>query len=152
VFSVATPSGGPRPRLAEILRRYAELAPPGLEARGGFEHFRRMGPPSWPRAVHYELLDYGVGVGAEIHLESDAMVALQEPLRGLEDPLARHFPDRRVEWDADWWRGRGRLRVLFDDSAPAEDVAAGLRKVIDLTFAQLDPLARKLPGLAPERQ
>src|SRR5215213_4492155 len=59
-----------------IVAEYEKIAPHNFEIRGTrstSHHYRRMGPLSWPRALHYELLDYGDIVGAEIHLESDAV-------------------------------------------------------------------------------
>jgi hypothetical protein len=48
-----------------------------------------------------------------------------------------------VEWDPEWWRGHGRLRVLFPSASPAE-AAAGMRALIDATFAVLDAPASRL--------
>lgn len=150
VYTVAEPSKRPRPEFADIVALYAASAPAGLEPRGGFPHFRRIGPPSWPRAFHYELLDYGDAVGAEIHLESDAVQPLAGTVSSLRDEVARRFPDQQVEWDPDWWRGRGRLRVLFAGSLRPDEVAAGMRDLVDATFARLHGPASQLLIVAAE--
>jgi hypothetical protein len=147
VYTLAQPSKPLRPEFAAAVALYAAEAADGLKPRGGFPHFRRIGPPSWPRAFHYELLDYGEEgkdeIGAEIHLESDAVQPLAAAVSGLRDEVARRFPGRRVEWDPEWWRGHGRLRVLFPSASPAE-AAAGMRALIDATFAVLDAPASRL--------
>jgi hypothetical protein len=72
IYEVAEFSAGARPEFLNVIARYeATPPPPHLVARGLADHFRRIGPPWWPRAVHYELIDYGGRVGAELHLESD---------------------------------------------------------------------------------
>ena len=146
LYSLSKPEEGPRPRFAEIVGLYAVVAAPGYEPRGKFPHFRRVGPPSWPRAFHYELLDYGDdGVGAEIHLESDAVLPMAERVRTLEERVSRRFPGRRVEWDSRWWKSRGRLRVLFPDGETTpREVAEGLAALIEETRADLDGPASRL--------
>ncbi|QRN99080.1 hypothetical protein JRI60_08685 [Archangium violaceum] len=145
-----TPPGG-RPGFEQIVAHYTRQARPLLEARGRFNHFRRVGPPSWPRALHYELLDYGEQVGAEIHLESEAVRPLSERLRALTERVARRFPGNTVEWDSDWSRQRGRLRLLFAPQTPPETVAAGLQALIDETYPELDALASNLVVPLSER-
>lgn len=147
LYSLSKPEEGPRPRFDEIVGLYAASAAPGYEPRGKFSHFRRVGPPSWPRAFHYELLDYGedVGVGAEIHLESDSVLPMAERVRALEERVSRRFPRRRVEWDPRWWKSRGRLRVLFPEGeASPREVAEGLAALIGETRADLDGPASRL--------
>jgi hypothetical protein len=144
VFNLAVAASAPRQEFLRILDAYASLAPDGLEARGKFDHFRRMGPPTWPRSFHYELLDYGGPVGAEIHLETDAVRPLAGRVRALRDRVARRFPGRPVEWDPAWSRDRGRLYVLFPADQAPEEVAAGLRALIDETFPELDEAASRI--------
>lgn len=151
IYLVEEPEGNPRAEFESIVERYAELASETLRPRGGFDHFRRVLPPEWPRSVHYELLDYGEQVGAEIHLEADAVRPLGTLLRELRDPVAQRFPERDVEWDPTWWRERGRLRVLFPDDVAPEEVAHGLEELIRTTFPVLDPRARDL-AVRPELQ
>jgi len=144
VFDLAPSTADPHPFFDQVVRCFAAAAAPGFEPRGQFSHFRRMGPPSWPRSVHYELLEYeGDGAGVEIHLESEAVEPLAAVVRGLEGRVAAAFPEQLVEWDSSWWSGRGRLRVRFTDTAAAE-IAAGMQTLIDLTFETLDSAASRL--------
>jgi hypothetical protein len=144
VFTLAVSTNQPRREFLRILDAYAPLAPDGFEARGKFDHFRRMGPPAWPRSFHYELLDYGGPVGAEIHLETDAVRPLAGRVRALRERVARRFPGQPVEWDPAWSRDRGRLYVLFREHCSPEEVAAGLRALIDETFPELDEAASRI--------
>jgi len=144
VYELAPPLSHPRPAFEEVIAHYTTIASRGLTARGRFDHFRRIGPPSWPRAFHYEFLDYGGAVGIEIHLESEAVRSLAEPVRALTPRVAQHFRGQRVEWDPTWWRHRGRLRVVFGaDTSPAA-IAAGMRLLIEVTLPELDAAASHL--------
>jgi hypothetical protein len=151
IYQVEEPSGGARAEFESIVESYGSIAESALDLRGQFDHFRRVLPSGWPRSVHYELLDYGGSVGAEIHLETEAVRPLAVLLQGLAEPVARIFPGRRVEWDPAWWRNRGRLRVMFPAEASPEEVAHGFQDLIRATFPALDPEARGL-GVRPELQ
>jgi hypothetical protein len=144
LYTLAPPAPGGRPAFEDIVARYSRNAPPHLQARGGFPHFRRMGPPSWPRAMHYELLDYGGDVGVEIHLESDAVRPMGPRVKGLVERVTRRFPDREVRWDGDWSKGRGRLKVLFPQALAPESVAQGVQQLVEETFSELDTAATQL--------
>ena len=41
-------------------------------------------------------------------------------------------------WDERWYKGRGRLVVYFPDAVGADRIAEGARKLIDLTYDELD--------------
>jgi hypothetical protein len=142
-------SSRPRPRFREVFDLYARIAAPGFEPRGGFPHFRRMGPPSWPRAMHYELLDYGDAIGVEVHLEGDSVAPMAEVLRSTAARMAPVHADRTLEWDPHWYRGRGRLRLLLDDHYAAADIANCARKLIDRTFPTFDQVAAELAERDP---
>jgi hypothetical protein len=144
LYTLAPPPAVGRPEFEAIVARYSQGASANLRARGGFPHFRRMMPSSWPRAFHYELLDHGADVGAEIHLESDAVRPLGPRVQALLARVAGRLPGLEVTWDADWSRGRGRLRVLFPAGMPAERVAEGVHALVDETFADLDAAATRL--------
>jgi hypothetical protein len=52
----------------------------------------------------------------------------------------------QIEFDPDWWRGGGRLRLLFPPSAAAEQVASGMGVLVtatedDLTSALHEAMA-----------
>jgi hypothetical protein len=151
VYEVAAFSNGARPEFLDVVESYrAASPPPHFEVRGAAGHFRRIGPPWWPRAVHYELIDYGGPVGAELHLESDDVRLLAECLRPLVERVAARLPGRRVEWEPKWSEGRGRLRVLFDADAAPGMAADGMRALIEETFPELDAAARAVVcGVAP---
>jgi hypothetical protein len=144
VYALASSTAAPRPAFLEVVDRYGKLAARGFEPRGKFDHFRRMGPPAWPRSVHYELLDYGADVGAEIHLESDAVRHLGGVIRGFQGQVTPLFPGRAVEWDSRWYQGRGRLRVVFPAGTPAAEVAAAMAALISATSGSLDRAARSV--------
>lgn len=144
LFELAQASRQPRPAFEEIVARYAQAAPPGLEPRGKFDHFRRIGPPTWPRAFHYEFLDYGGAVGVEIHLENTATRPLREHVKASTSRLAARFPQQTVRWDDTWYRGCGRLCVFFDERASPAAVAAAMGTVVAETFTDFDGLAREL--------
>ncbi|MBC7978830.1 MAG: hypothetical protein H7138_27925 [Myxococcales bacterium] len=143
VFDLYHKPRAARPRFIDVVERYATLASDGLEPRGAADHFRRIGPPGWPRALHYELLDYGDEIGAELHLESRAVHPLGPVLRDLAPQVAARFPGRRVDWDPTWWRKSGRLRVLFDAAAPADEIAVGLSTLIAETYPAIDGFGRE---------
>jgi hypothetical protein len=145
LYELEGTSSNPRRHFLEVVKLYAATAQPGLEPRGKFDHFRRIGPASWPRAFHYELLDYGDQIGAEIHIESDAILPLRDPVRLFSERLRTTFAPLHVEWDPTWWKNRGRLRVLYDDSFGAERVVSGMRLLIEATLPALDAVASALP-------
>jgi hypothetical protein len=125
----------------KIVATYNREAPPGLTARGGFSHFRRICPPMWPRAIHYEFLDYGEQVGIELHLEKDSVFAIAPLLQSMAVRLAHHFPEARVDWDPVWYKGRGRLRII-QEKRRLEAASASMQRLIELTQPKLDSPAR----------
>lgn len=144
VYDLEAPSSNPRPEFEAVVAQYASVAPTDLKPRGRFDHFRRIGPAAWPRAVHYELLDYGGVIGTEIHLESDTVRSLGPHIRAFTSRIGSRFPDHRVEWEPTWYQHRGRLRLLFEGGTPPEVIAAGMCALIAETFVDLDSAARNL--------
>jgi hypothetical protein len=144
LYELTKSATNPRPQFLKVVACYAGRAVGGLEPRGRFDHFRRIGPPTWPRALHYEFLDYGGQIGVEIHLESDLVLPLRETARGLVGEVAAHFDETPVEWDPAWYRGRGRLRVLYGETANPMEVVDGMERLIAATFDELDGPARRL--------
>jgi hypothetical protein len=145
LYQLELPAANPRARFMDVVACYDLVAPAELKPRGGFDHFRRVGPPRWPRAFHYELLDYGDAIGTEIHLESDAVLPMAPLVRGLAPAVAQAVGAAKVEWDPAWWKSRGRLRAVYPDDVQPEDVANGLLAMIRATFGTLDPMATALP-------
>jgi hypothetical protein len=147
-----------RPEFAAAVAELVAAAPVELEVQGFRSHFRHVRPVDWPRALHYELLDYGEQAPAftlEIHLESDAVRPVRDMLSGLLPVVKARFAGHFVDWQPEWGRGRGRLRVAMPDDVPPAEVAAAMLRLVACTR---EPLARALaelrtrtsdPGLAP---
>jgi hypothetical protein len=146
IFQIAHEPIHRREAFERIVAEYEKIAPRNFEMRGArstSHHYRRMGPLGWPRALHYELLDYGGTVGAEIHLESDEVKPLGDLVRSLVDKTRDKFPTLRVEWEPQWSDGGGRLRVLFPPENSAGTVAAGMVTLINETSPIIDAVIRK---------
>jgi len=134
---------GPRPRFVEVLDAYEALRDrsptspvSGFRLRGTFPHFRRAHAAGWPKQLHYEMLDYGDGVGVELHFESPQLGAVAQLVHSRTDALASVAADR-VDWDPTWWRGTGRLRLHYGDARQAVDVANGMESLIACTVGPL---------------
>ena len=125
------------------MTEYRRTARAGFEPRGGYNHFRRISPPWWPKSIHYELLHYPDGIGVEIHIESKQFAWIEDILRTFEAPLRATFNECNVAWVPEWWEDLGRLRILFPNSASPAAVAAGLNTCIDMTFDPLDKSIRE---------
>jgi len=136
-----------------VLEAFAALAPAELAPRGYRSHFRHIKPAGWPQALHYELLDYGDVepiFTMEIHLESEAVRPLKGTIAALVEPVRSLFSGAYVDWEPDWGRGRGRLRVALRDDTPPADVAAAMLRLIEHTR---EPIEDALMGLrATERE
>lgn len=144
LYQLEQPTCSPRPRFLEVIACYEQIARDDLKARGGFDHFRRIGPARWPRAFHYELLDYGDCVGVEVHLESDAVLPLGSIIRNLASTVSKDLYPFVVEWDQSWCKSRGRLRALYPDDVGPEEIASALAKLINSTFTAFDLVATEL--------
>jgi hypothetical protein len=146
VFQLAHEPVKRREEFERVVAEYEKVAPRHFEPRGTSDHHRRMGPLWWPRALHYELLDYGGVVGAEIHLESEAVRPLGSLVRSLLEQTTDKFPSLRVQWEPRWSKGCGRLRVLFPPDLPPAAVAAGMVTLIGATFPTLDAAVSREPA------
>ncbi len=134
-----------RAAFERIVAEYEKIAPRDFEARGAkgtSHHYKRMAPLWWPRSLHYELLDYGEAVGAEIHLESEVVRPLGNLVRSLVTKTSDKFPELQVEWDPNWSEGRGRLRVLFPAELSPDTIAAGMVTLINETSPAIDAAVR----------
>jgi hypothetical protein len=139
IYEVARTQSQMRPAFATMLDAYDQNAPgDGLRARGRFDHFRRIGPPHWPRALHYEILDHGNAVGVEVHLEHDAVLPLRPLLIDLTERVRPLFPSATVVWDPRWYKGRGRLVVHHDAHHDPGTIAGSMRTLIDATYREID--------------
>ena len=139
-FTVFTEPSQITPKFKEVLEAYEQLDKPvhGLALRGKFDHFRRIVPEGWPRAIHYEFLDYDSYIGLEIHIESDALKALSDTLASLVDPVTNLFADQLVKWDEKWYQSSGRMAVIFTKDQSAETIAKSMLRLIDETMDQID--------------
>lgn len=144
IFDISAVIRNPRSRFISVINSYNSLAVEELKPRGKFDHFRRIGPASWPRSLHYEILDYKDKIGIEIHIENESLHSIRENLKNLEGTVQSLFSDKFVEWDPAWNHGFGRIRVLFEDTCAVDEVVRGIVTLINATFPKLDPLAREL--------
>ena len=125
---------------------YNGLADADMKAVGGASFYRQIRPAEWPKgfATHYEFYRTSKGIGAELHLESDAakpLVSLLQPLSGTI--LANGLPP--LIWDAGWSSGRGRLSCRFPPGADSKDIAKAMMELIKRTRKDVE---RNLRGLA----
>lgn len=108
-------------------------AVPDLPFRGTFGHFRRAHRAYWPRTLHYELLDYGDWIGAEIHLEGGSAMWARPHLSALAARWGGWPAPGILDWDGQWWNGRGRLRVVFPPGSSPETIARAMAALVDAT-------------------
>lgn len=144
VYDISIVSRKPRQKFISTIEQYSHSVSNDLKPRGKFEHFRRIGPPTWPRSFHYELLDYGESIGAEIHIESESVLKMKPIVENLTSKVKALFPMHEVEWDPEWHHGFGRLRVIFEECYSSQDIAEGLQKLIKGTYDDLDTFASSL--------
>jgi hypothetical protein len=119
----------PRPLFRSSLDAINRTAPE-ITLRGSLSHFRRYRPAHWPRPLHYELLDYGDWLGVEVHIESDDCLWARPVLLDLARRMVVPSGADRIEFDPQWWLGRGRLRILFQDESDPARVARGFAELI----------------------
>jgi hypothetical protein len=150
VFKVETAQAQIRGFFSQVVRYYDGLASQHFRSQGRGDHYRRARPLWWPRSIHYELLDYGSDVGAEIHLESKAVAPVGTVLYQLMSAHDRAFAPNQINWDPNWYQGMGRMRVLFHGDQSPEIIAHGMSKLIQLTFEPVDEAVRGLTISPPD--
>ena len=144
IYDISNTVRVPRKEFLATISHYSTIASKFLKPRGQFDHFRRIGPPTWPRAFHYELLDYGDQIGIEIHLESASVLPMREHVKKLTTLVSERFPDHTVEWDSSWYHDYGRLRLVFNNDTSPQYIALHTKDFIQMTFPHLDDLAKGL--------
>jgi len=137
IYNLAMSESMATPHFVQVVACYNSLAPSHFALRGNADHYRRVMPRDWPRALHYELLDYGSMIGAELHLENPECAWLRESVQMQSRKVAEHFPNATVEWDPEWLE-LGRVRILFNNDVQPETVAAGMLTLIEKTYSELD--------------
>jgi hypothetical protein len=131
----------PDPWFEEVVEQYNLIADPSFMAYGHFDHFRRICPQSWPRSVHYEFLLYSnQHIGIELHIEGVGLDTVASMVREYLPRLTQSFNLCCVEWDPQWWKSRGRLRVIYSMETTPRSIALGMKTLISETFADLDRL------------
>jgi hypothetical protein len=114
VFRTADTSVSMRSHFDAIVSAYNENRGPLPEALGVFAHFRKIIPQGWPRALHFEILDYGNQVGLEIHLESKSVARLGAEVKAIAARASQTL-GLPVVWDSAWSKGNGRAVVHIQD-------------------------------------
>lgn len=142
-FNFAVESEMMRPALEDVLRDYEKMRGDWPKALGHKGHFRRIIPAGWPRKLHYEFLDYGNGIGAELHFESSELAELLPSVRekvsaivervGAFEKYERYYTDRTAA-----------LRLVFPDGVrPADAISKTMTDLIEETFTELDEIVRR---------
>ena len=126
-----------RPAFEAVLQSYGTIDARPLDWVGGASNYRILRVPSWPGGIHYEFLDTGARVQAEIHLESDRVKPVARILEELAHKLDGQFRDATCIYDPKWAKHRGRLRVHHAKDAPPGTVAANMVRLIEKTRDQI---------------
>ncbi len=133
------------PDLLNVVAAYNEIADADMRAVGGASFYRQIRPTDWPKgfATHYEFYRTSKGIGAELHLESDAAKPLNSVLQPLTGAtLAADLPV--LIWDPVWSAGRGRLSCRFLPGAEAKDIARAMQELIKRTRKVVGQRLREL--------
>ena len=130
------------PRLAAAVASYNRSKEPGLGAAGSGDGYRKIVPPGWPSALHYEFLaadDESGGVGVELHAEKVDLAGLADTLKAAVTRLAPTFPG--IEFDPEWLEKHFRI-VIRTTGATPEVVAETMKGLIAETKPQVDAWLR----------
>jgi len=140
LFCVASPADGPRDWFGRVLDAYQAVASISFKLRGGYPHFRRMAPLSWPRSVHFELLDdeRGEGCSLELHFEREQYRYLEPLMRDMAGALQKVHTGEKIEWREDWYGTKGRIRVVFSAERKPEEIAKVSTSVIEESWRLID--------------
>jgi len=137
-----------RPEFAAVVAAYDALAGSQLRTFGRSAAYKQIKPADWPAGVHYELLDRSGGadsVGAELHVESKALVDLSAHLGALAADLRSTWP--QASHDPKWGKGLGRIYVRVPINRP-DEAAQTMARFIELTQPKIAELlaARTSPA------
>jgi hypothetical protein len=134
------PSGQMRPELAEAVAAFDQLQPNGLTTFSGSSAtgWRQVRLPGWPKGLHYEFLDRKGVISTDFHAEYRKTGSFVGVLYELEPLVKQAFPALEVNIDPKWSNSRGRIAVIFPDTADAEEIARGMALLIKTTQPRLD--------------
>ncbi|MCF2856404.1 hypothetical protein L1286_02890 [Pseudoalteromonas sp. SMS1] len=128
-------------KFLDIIAKYNRDADQNWQTRGSFMHFRRIAPRHWPRACHYEFLTLPDAIGVEIHLERDELAFIKPYLINSVASLRTVIKGyQALDWDEKWNKSRGRLFVSFSDQTHSDVVVNAMRKLIELTYQDIELL------------
>ncbi len=140
-FNFVVDSDAPRDRFQQVLDEYVRACPELPQPRGGIKHFRRLSPEGWHRQMHYEFLDYGDRIGAEIHFENAELAKLLPVIREPVRELVKNFG---AASDFEVYGARGsaaKLALIFEDTAaPPPHIVRAMRELMRSTQPSLDAL------------
>jgi hypothetical protein len=125
-FQTAPPQVTGRPRLEAIVSTYNSGRGAFPPAQGSYPHFRKVLIPKWPRAVHFEFLDYRNAIGVELHLESELVRALHGPICAALASSGR----ANWRWDGGWSNGRGRVTCVISDDVEIAEAVNEMKSMI----------------------
>lgn len=91
LYTIAAHAPKIRPFFQSVLDEFSQGNSTGMTLYGGFNHFRRLHPDTWPRQVHFEFLDYADRVGVELHFENPDLLPLM-------DAVSAHLPDLQAKF------------------------------------------------------
>lgn len=134
--SAPTTTQEPSADLLAVVAAYNQVAGPDLQAVGTASYYRQVKPAEWPTGfrVHYEFYRTSKGLGAELHIETDAAKPLGsslQPLGGVS--LVPGCPP--LVWDHTWSSGRGRLLSRFPPDSDPSSIAMTMVELIKQTRA-----------------
>lgn len=135
--AVVSPSKeGVNEALAPVIEAFGTGPYAQLAMAGSGPTYRQIKIPNWPGLVHYEFmyLKTKQTLSAELHVEDpelkDLSSNLPEVARAVQSKIGEGI---KVEHDAQWSKGRGRLRIVFAQHESPQNVANAMNKLIEVS-------------------
>jgi hypothetical protein len=129
------------PAFSAVINEYDRIADEELQTRGKGRSFRQIRADEWLGGIHYEFVNRQDEIGAELHIESDAVTALAPQLRALGGQEL--MPDMSLVWDPRWSRGRGRLVANIAKNEKPEVAVKAMQAIMARTQALVEDYAKK---------
>lgn len=120
-----------------IIKAYNSFVPENLRTVNKAKTYRQILINSWPKSIHYEILDYSQSnqVGIELHLEGDDVSFLKDTLISFEN---KKVGDEKIEWDPKWSKKRGRIYITLPfDAEPNKNITI-FKEFIDITYTEIN--------------